>query len=124
MNSFGILRTNVGLTTNVKLMIGNTYSLFLDSIESSPELSDSKYKKLQFSKTNYWDELIPYFFNNTPADVAYKIKYDNDNDNMSTDFSKQYDDLYNYGARNIVDNKDYVEEYEYFAPLYISKYST
>ena len=121
MNSFGILRTNVGLTTNVKLMVGSTYSLFLDSIESSPELSDSKYKKLQFSKTNYWDELVPYFFNNTPADVAYKIKYDNDNDNMSTDFSKQYDDLYNYGARNIVDNKDYEEEYEYFAPLYISK---
>ena len=121
MNSFGILRTNVGLTTNVKLMVGGTYSLFLDSIESTPELSDTKYKKMQFNKNNYWDELVPYFFKNTPADVAYRIKYDNDSDNMTTDFSKQYDDLYNYGARNIVDNKDYKEEYEYFAPLYISK---
>jgi len=121
MKSHAILRTNVGLTTNVKLMVGNTYGLYLDSIVSTPELSDSKYKKMQFNKNNYWDELVPYFFKNTPADIAYGIKYDNDNDNMATDFAKQYDDLYHYGARNIVDNKDYSEEYEYFAPLYISK---
>jgi len=73
MKSHAILRTNVGLTTNVKLMVGNTYSLYLDSIVSTPELSDSKYKKMQFNKNNYWDELVPYFFKNTPADIAYGI---------------------------------------------------
>jgi len=123
MNSHALLRTNVGLTTNVKLMVGTTYSLYLDSIVSTPELDISKYKKMQFNSKNYWDEVVPYFFKNTPADIAYKVKYDDDNDNMATEFSKQYDDLYNYGARNIIDNKDYTEEYEYFAPLYISKSS-
>lgn len=121
MKSHALLRTNVGLTSNVKLMVGNTYSLYLDSIVSTPELGDVKYKKFQFSKNNYWDELVPYFFKGTPIDVAFRIKYDNDNDNMKTDFSKQYDDIYQYGARNIVDNKDYNEDYEFFAPLYIHK---
>lgn len=121
MKSHAILRTNVGLTTNVKLVVGTTYSLYLDSIESNIELSDQRYKKFQFNKDNYWDELVPYFFKNTPINIAYHIKYDNDNDNMSTSFSNQYDDLYQFGAKNIIDNKDYSEEYEYFAPLYIHK---
>jgi hypothetical protein len=40
---------------------------------------------------------------------------------MSSDFSNQYDELYQFGARNIINNKNYKEEYEYFAPLYIDK---
>jgi hypothetical protein len=121
MKSSALLRTNVALTTNIKFMVGSSYSLYLDSIVSTPELDDTKYKKVQFNKDNYWDELVPYFFKGTPADIAYKIKYDSDADNMSTDFANQYDGLYQYGARNIVDNKDYTEEFEYFAPLHISK---
>ena len=121
MKSHAILRTNVGLTSNVKLMVGSTYSLYLDSIESDPSLSATRYKKLQFTKDNFWDELLPHFYKNTPINTAFMVKFDNDNDKMATDFSKQYDDLYCYGARNIVNNKDYSEEYEYFAPLYIKK---
>lgn len=121
MKSHSILRTNVGITTNVKLMVSGSYSLYLDSIESTSDLSNYRYKKLQFNKDNYWDELVPYFFRDTPADLAFQVKYDNDNDNMSTDFSKQYDDIYQHGARNIVNNKNYEEEYEYFAPLHITK---
>ena len=29
---------------------------------------------------------------------------------MSKDYSAQYDELYQYGARNIINNKDYSEE--------------
>jgi len=121
MSSHAILRTNVGLTTNAKIIVGGSYSLYVDSIISNTELSSSKYKKLEFNKNNYWDEILPYFFRNTPVDIAFHVKDDNDNDNMATDFSKQFDDLYQYGARNITENKDYTEEFEYFAPLYISK---
>lgn len=121
MKSHALLRTNVGLTTNAKLVVGGSYSLYLDAIISIPELSSTSYSKKQFSKDNYWDELVPYFFKGTPPNIAYAIKSDNDWDKMSTDFSKQYDELYNYGARNIIENKDYTEEYEYFAPLHISK---
>jgi hypothetical protein len=121
MRSFAILRTNVGLTTNVKVMVDSTYNLSLSSIESNSELSLDRYRKLSFTKNNFYDELVPYFFKNTPSDIAYQIKYDRDVDNMSNDFKDQYDEIYQYGARNIIANKSYTEEFEYFAPLYLDK---
>ena len=121
MRSFGLLRTNVGLTTNIKVMVDTNYKLSLDSIDSDVNLSFDKFKKVSFTKDNYYDELIPYFYKDLPADTAFSIKYENDVETMSDDFKNQYDELYNYGARNIVDNKNYTEEYEYFAPLYINK---
>jgi len=123
MRSFSITRTNVGLTTNAKIIVSSDYDLYLESIDSSPELSDSKYKKFRFNKDNYYDELIPYFFKALPSDITFSVKYDDDSDNMFSEFDKQYDDLYQMGCRNITDNKSYTEEYECFAPLYISPYS-
>lgn len=119
MNSFSILRTNVGLTTNVKVMVSSNYNLFLDSIDSDAQLSDSKYKKVQFNKNTYYDEIVPYFYDGLPVDIAYKVKYDDDNDNMFNTFDKQFDDMYQMGCRNIINNKNYNEEFECFAPLYI-----
>ena len=119
--SFSLLRTNVGLTTNVKIIVDSKYNLFLDSIDSTPDLSISKYKKIPFNKTNYYDELVPFLWDKLPAEIAFSIKYENDNDSMSDNFANQYDELYQYGARNIINNKSYTEEYEYFAPLYIDK---
>jgi len=123
MKSFSILRTNTGLTTNMKIMVDSKYGLYLESIDSMPELTLSKYKKVQFNKENYFDELVPFFFNGLSTDISYSIKYDKDNDNMSHNFSKQYDDMYQMGARNITDNKNYSEEFECFAPLYVNKTS-
>ena len=123
MKSFSLLRTNVGLTTNVKVVCDSNYNLYLESIDSAPELSITRLKKLQFNKNNFFDELVPYFFKDFPVDIAYQVAYFEDNDKMSQDFSYQYDDTYAMGARNIVDNKNYPEEYEYFAPLYVFKNS-
>jgi hypothetical protein len=121
MASFGLLRTNVGLTTNIKIMVDSNYNLSLDSIDSKPELSIDKLKKVSFNKKNYYDELIKYFFDGIPSDTAYYIKNDEDQEIMGSDFSSQYDEIYQYGARNITNNKNYKEEFEYFAPLYIQK---
>lgn len=121
MKSFGILRTNVGLTTNIKIMIESNYRLNLESIESNQSLSEDRFKKMSFNKTNFYDELVAYFFKDIPADLAFSIKYDDDVDTMSNQFNFQYDEIYQYGARNISSNKNYSEEYEYFAPLYIKK---
>ena len=121
MKSFSIIKTNVGLTTNIKLVVDSNYNLYLDSIESSTELSDNKYKKVQFNKNNYYDELIPYFYDGLDAEIAFSIKYDNDNTLMYNTFDKQIDDTYITGCQNITDNKYYTEDFEYFAPLYISK---
>lgn len=121
MKSFAILRTNPGLTTNVKVVVDSSYGLSLDSIESTSELATTRLKKSVFNKKNYFDELVPYFFKNFPSELAYHIKYDNDADSMTDEFAHQYDEIYQYGARNIVSNKDYSEEFEYFAPIHIVK---
>lgn len=121
MRSFSIVKTNVGLTSNVKLIVDSKYNLFLDSIESSSELSADKFKKVQFNKNNYYDELIPYFYDGLDAEIAFKVKYDKDNSIMYNTFDKQLDDKYIMGCSNITDNKYYTEDFEYFAPLYISK---
>jgi hypothetical protein len=75
MKSFAILRTNVGLTTNIKVMVESDYSLSLDSIESTPELSVTHLKKMNFNKKNYFDELVPYFFRDFPSETAFAIMY-------------------------------------------------
>ena len=121
MKSFALLRTNAGLTTNIKVVVESDYSLSLDSIDSTPELSVTKLKKMSFNKKNYFDELVPYFFKGFPVDTAFAIKYEDDSESMSDNFASQYDEIYQYGARNIVSNKDYKEEFEYFAPLHFSK---
>ena len=124
MKSFALLRTNPGLTTNIKVIVASDYSLYLESFDSVEQLSLSRYKKFQFSKYHYYDELLSYFYNNkdsgpTSADIAFTVKFDNDQDKMYNDFSKQYDDIYQMGCRNISDNKDYTEQFECIAPLYL-----
>lgn len=121
MRSFALLRTNVGLTTNVKIMVDSNYRLSLESIDSNQNLSSDRYKNMGFSTTNFYDELVPYFFKDTPSETAFSIKYDGDVDTMIDTFQHQYDEIYQYGARNIINNKNYQEEYEYFAPLYIKR---
>jgi hypothetical protein len=49
MKSFSILRTNVGLTTNVKIVIDSSYNLSLDSIDSDYNLSQDRYKNFKFN---------------------------------------------------------------------------
>jgi hypothetical protein len=127
--SFALLRTNVGLTTNVKIVITSTYSLYLDSIESHPDLSANKYKKHPIVPLDDYSYLIPRFYGTrrspqpfiTPIEVAYHVRNDEDFKVMGSDFSKQYDNFYNYGAKNIYENKLYSEEFEYFAPLHVTK---
>lgn len=121
MKSFAILRTNVGLTTNVKIMVDSEYKLSLESIDTNQTLSQDRYKKMVFSNHNFYDELLPHFFKQTPAEISFDIKYDGDVETMTNDFQHQYDEIYQYGARNITNNKNYIEEYEYFAPLYIKR---
>jgi len=119
-NSLSLLKTNVGLTTNIKIMVSDN-GLYLESIDSRSELSNVNYKKFYFDKNSYYDELIPIFYNGLSNTISYHIKDDNDANLMFTDFSKQYDDIYYAGCRNITDNKAYIEDFECFSPLYIKK---
>lgn len=121
MKSFSLLRTNVALTTNVKLVVSSDHSLTLDSIESLPDLNITRLKKFNINKDNLYEFVLPSFWKNIPNQIAYHIKNDGDSDIMFDDFTKQYDSIYYSGGRNISENKDYTEEFEYFAPLHVGK---
>ena len=71
--SFGIVRTNVGLTTNVKLIVDSKYKLYLDSIDSNNDLSLSRFKKFGINKLDRYDRLIPNFYKDFPSDLAFDI---------------------------------------------------
>jgi hypothetical protein len=116
--SFGILRTNVGLTTNIKIMVGSSGKLSLDSIESNDNLSLSRFKNFKFNESTLYENIIPIYYKGVSSDIAFEISNNSDVEKMSNNFSQQYSDLYSYGARNITNNKDYLEDFEYFAPLY------
>lgn len=122
MKSFSVIRTNPALTTNTKVVITASYSLYMEAIESRPELSASRYKHILFNKENYYDELVPYLFKDTPSDIAFHVKYENDSNQMFDSFNHQFDDIYQMGCKYISDTF-YSEEFECFAPLYIFKNS-
>lgn len=121
MKSFSLIKTNVGLTSNIKIVVDSNYNLYMDSIESDKILSDNKFKKVKFAKENTIDEIIPHFYKGLESEIAFAVKDDNDSNIMFTNFDKQIDDIYISGAQDITNNKYYEEDYEYFAPLYVSK---
>jgi len=121
MKSFSLLRTNAALTTNYKIVVTSNYDLYLDSIDSHPSLNVRQLKKFKFNKENSLEYVLSKYWSSTPFELAYSIKDNEDNNIMYKEFSNQYDPIYNCGGGNIANNKDYNEEFEYFAPLHISK---
>ena len=116
--SFQLIRTNPALTTNMNVVVNSNYAIYLETIDTNKQLSSMDYKHYFVNKENKYEDVIPVFYNTMPPNLAFDVKYDNDDDIMYKDFSKQFDDIYWAGARNIKDQW-YEEEYEYFAPLYI-----
>lgn len=122
MKSFSLLKTNVALTTNIQIVVSSDDQLYMESIDSNQYLSDDKFKKKQFPIDAPYNQLIPTFYGDMTPKYAFDIKYDQDNKEMFNDFSKQFDDIYQFGCSN-VKNTDYNEEFECFAPLHFEKNS-
>jgi len=118
--SFQILRTDPLLTTNLKVVVTSDYNLYLESFNTNDELSNVKYKHYKMSKTDYLENKIPYFYKGLPIELAFDVRYDDDNKNAQTDYSKQFDTTYFAGA-GYVEDQWYSEEFDYFAPLYVRK---
>lgn len=121
MKSFAVLRTNTALTSNVKIMVDSDYKLSLNSIETNVELEKDKYKNVDINVDNFYDELLCYFYDGLDKDFIFDIKNDDDIKISSKKYHNQYSDLYQYGAKDISLDKNYKEDFEYFAPLYIGK---
>jgi len=118
--SFQIIRTNPLLTTNYKVVIDSSHSLYLESFDSNKELSTIKYKHFGINKNSYLEDMVPKFYDGLPKENAFYVKYDNDNDLVYSDYKQQFDDIY-YAGCDYISDTWYQEEFQYLAPLYIRK---
>lgn len=118
--SFGVLRTNPKLTTNVKLTVTSDDQLYLNSIESTPKLANSNYKNFkvtpntsyEFDVFNFWKK------GKTPKEIAYALKVDKESSIIKSKYRKQLFNLYSYGAQAEI-SPYYDEQFSLFAPIWL-----
>ena len=118
--SFQLVRTNPLLTTNVKLVVNSDYKLFLESFNTNLELNNVQYKHFPIYKNDLLETKLSSFWRRISREISYDVKYDNDNQIVQSDFSKQVDTIYMAGA-SYVEDQWHSEEFEYLAPMYIRK---
>ena len=118
--SQAILRTNPLLTSNVKLVVDSTDKIYLDSINANRTLSDQKYKKFNLDASGSYAYDIASFYSSTPLDSVYDTLRRDSDDSVYSEYNKQYEEQYHYGAR-INESKLYDENVRFMAPLWINK---
>lgn len=118
--SFQLLKTNPLLTSNVRVVVTSDYKMYFETINSNKELNATKYKHFGLSKNSLIEDKINEFYDGLSPNLAFEVKYDNDEEIVYNDFGSQFDDTYFAGAKNIEDQW-YKEEFEYFAPLFVRK---
>lgn len=119
-SSFGLIRTNPVLTTNIKIVTDGD-KVYLESIDADQVLSNSKYKKFEVTGGLYSTDLFKFYSQNNkllPKDIAYKVYERDDYVTVKDSFSKQYDFTYTMGTE-YKNSRLYKEEYCTFAPLWV-----
>lgn len=120
-SSFQLVRTNVLLTSNYKLVFTLDDKIYLESFNSNKELSKNKYKHKLISHDSFLTEKLRDFYNGLAENLAFEVKNSRDIDVVHTELSKQFDDTY-YAGASIIEDKRFEEEFEYLAPLHVSKF--
>jgi len=118
--SFQLIRTNPRLTTNYKIVVSSDYDMYLESFDSSKDLSDDRYKHYLLSIDSVLENDMPKFYAGLPKNIAFSPKSEHDVDVMYDTYNNQFDETYYAGADEVEDTW-YKEEFEYFAPLYVIK---
>lgn len=120
--SFGLIRTNPKLTSNVKLTVDSTGEMWFNSIDATEQLADQKYKLFPINPRSNHETNIFRFYDNgrTPSKISFAVGSSVRTDVLARDLKDQYDfDLYSSGAKYL--SADYSEKFSYLAPLYLDK---
>lgn len=120
-SSFQLVRTNPKLTSNVKLTVDVSGNMWLDSMEVSSELADSKYKKFPINPEITHPANIYNFYEKgeTPNEIAFSLTENVSTVKTSKDYKDQYDFSEYFSGARYFPSKQYDEKLSYFAPLYI-----
>lgn len=117
-STFSILSTNPKLTGNVKLIVDSKENMFIETIDSTPELGRNKYKNKNINKDSSWENDVYSLFSNgqIPLDLFFSTVKD-EFVSVSDKFSEQYFTNYRQGA-NYCTSKFYSENKSYFVPTW------
>lgn len=120
-SSYALIRTNPLLSGNVKIVVDSNEDVYLDSIESNSELSNSRFKKYRISTNGSYINDVRTLFSEVPASVLFDVyEYDNNYINTKREPHLQYDFFYAAGTKYLR-SKFYNEEFVNFAPIWIKK---
>lgn len=122
--SFGLIRTNPKLTTNIKIVADSKNLIYLESIDANPYLSRSIFKGYPISPNGSYSYDIKKFYSQSgvsiPESIAYSIFEEDDSTVIKDRYKNQYDFTYGFGTLP-KNSKLYTEEYGMFAPLWVEK---
>jgi hypothetical protein len=119
--SFGLLRTNPKLTTNVKIVADSKDHVYLESIDADPLLTKSIYKGFEVTGGSYSRDLTRFFSQGSqllPKSIAYFVFEKDESVEIKDRYKDQYDFLYETGMQP-KNSKIYTEEFSIFSPLWI-----
>jgi hypothetical protein len=120
--SFGLIRTNPKLSTNIKIVADSKNKIYLESIDADPLLSKSIYKGFEISSAGSYSFDIKRFYSQTgnqvPPNIAYRVFEEDASTEVKDRYKNQYDFTYGYGMYP-KNSKLYSEEFSLFAPLWI-----
>lgn len=120
--SFGLLRTNPKLSTNIKIVADSKDKIYLESIDADPLLSKSIYKGYEISPNGSYSFDVKRFYSQSgsqiPKNIAYRLFEEDTSVEVKDRYKNQYDFTYAYGMTP-KNSRIYSEEFSLFAPLWI-----
>ena len=120
--SFGLLRTNPKLTTNIKIIADSKNKVYLESIDADPLLSKSIYKGFEVTGGSYSRDLRRFYTQGStlPKSIAYTLFEEDDSTAVKNRYNTQYDFTYAMGMQP-KNSRLYTEEFSLFFPLWIER---
>jgi hypothetical protein len=121
--SFGLIRTNPKLTTNIKIIADSNNRVLLESIDADPLLSKSIYKGFEVTGGSYSNDIRRFYNQGStplPKSIAYTV-YEKD---LSLQIKDRYQDQYDFTYCMGMQPKNsrlYPEEFSLFSPLWIER---
>jgi hypothetical protein len=119
--SFGLLRANPALSTNVKLVVDSDGAVFMDSFIANKELANNNYRKYPINtETGAYSFDVASYFGNLPNNIKFKAGRSASDYTVYTEYNNQYETQYSYGA-SFNSTKVYKEQYRFLAPIWLDK---
>ena len=119
--SFGVLRANPRISGNVKITVDSNSDIWLNSIDSNPEMSNRAYKAFRITTESTFDKDLYNFFDKGKTEPQFVFGMVGENDpvqNQLNDLSSVYNFTYSSGVTPLVSDS-YPEDFSYLSPLWL-----